>query len=70
MDDGTLRALVIVDHPVILTTAQTAQLLVMSTQEVTRGAREGWLPAHRLDRQRAWEFNRDEVLNGCGRIRR
>jgi hypothetical protein len=44
------------DH---LDTGQVAALLAMSTQEVTRGAREGWLPAHREGH--AWQFDRGEV---------
>jgi excisionase family DNA binding protein len=43
-----------VDLPDVLTTSQAAELLGMSTQEVTRGAREGWLPGYRVGRMRCW----------------
>jgi excisionase family DNA binding protein len=49
-----------VDLPDVLTTSQAAELLGMSTQEVTRGAREGWLPGYRVGL--VWRFDRDEVL--------
>ena len=32
----------------------------MSTQEVTRGAREGWLPAYRVGH--VWRFDREVAL--------
>jgi PTS system nitrogen regulatory IIA component len=48
------------DYPPILTTAEVADLLTMSVQEVRRLTREGHLPARRVGK--AYRYFRDEIV--------
>jgi excisionase family DNA binding protein len=50
------------DYPVIMDTAMVGELLQMSPVHVRRLAREGVIPAYRIEGVRAFKFKRDEVL--------
>ena len=50
------------DYPVIMDTAQVGEFLQMSPVHVRRLAREGVIPAYRIEGVRAFKFKRDEVL--------
>jgi excisionase family DNA binding protein len=50
------------DYPVIMDTAEVADFLQMSPVHVRRLAREGVIPAYRIEGVRAFKFKRDEVL--------
>lgn len=51
------------DYPPIMDTAMVGELLQMSPVHVRRLAREGVIPAYRIEGVRAFKFKRDEVLN-------
>ena len=51
------------DYPPILDTAMVGELLQMSPVHVRRLAREGVIPAYRIEGVRAFKFKRDEVLS-------
>jgi excisionase family DNA binding protein len=44
-------------------TAMVAELLAMSPVHIRRLARDGVIPAYRIDGMRAFKFKRDEILN-------
>ena len=48
------------DYPPVLTSAEVAELLSMSIQEVRRLTRNGHLPARRIGK--AYRFFRDEIV--------
>jgi PTS system nitrogen regulatory IIA component len=48
------------DYPPVLTTADVAQMLAMSVQEIRRLTREGQLPARRIGK--AYRYFRDEIV--------
>lgn len=50
------------DYPPIMDTAMVGELLQMSPVHVRRLAREGVIPAYRIEGVRAFKFKRDEVL--------
>lgn len=50
-------------YPPIMDTAMVGELLQMSPVHVRRLAREGVIPAYRIEGVRAFKFKRDEVLN-------
>jgi len=50
------------DYPPIMDTAMVGELLQMSSVHVRRLAREGVIPAYRIEGVRAFKFKRDEVL--------
>ena len=50
------------DYPPIMDTAMVGEFLQMSPVHVRRLAREGVIPAYRIDGVRAFKFKRDEVL--------
>jgi len=51
------------DYPPIMDTSMVGELLQMSPVHVRRLAREGVIPAYRIEGVRAFKFKRDEVLN-------
>jgi len=51
------------DYPPIMDTAMVGELLQMSPVHVRRLAREGVIPAYRIEGVRAFKFKRDEVLS-------
>jgi excisionase family DNA binding protein len=50
------------DYPPIMDTSMVGELLQMSPVHVRRLAREGVIPAYRIEGVRAFKFKRDEVL--------
>ena len=50
------------DNPATLRCDQVGHLLGIHPQVARQMARQGRLPAHQPGGQRAWEFDRDEVL--------
>ena len=50
------------DYPPIMDTAMVGEFLQMSPVHVRRLAREGVIPAYRIEGVRAFKFKRDEVL--------
>jgi len=51
------------DYPPIMDTSMVGELLQMSPVHVRRLAREGVIPAYRIEGVRAFKFKRDEVLS-------
>jgi excisionase family DNA binding protein len=51
------------DYPPIMDTAMVGELLQMSAVHIRRLAREGVIPAYRIEGVRAFKFKRDEVLS-------
>lgn len=50
------------DYPPIMDTSMVGEFLQMSPVHVRRLAREGVIPAYRIEGVRAFKFKRDEVL--------
>lgn len=50
------------DYPPIMDTAMVGELLQMSPVHVRRLARDGVIPAYRIEGVRAFKFKRDEIL--------